>query len=92
MKILITCGAGFIGSVVDRHIVNNTQDEVINVDELTYAGNPEALAEIALHEHYHFVKADICDRSALEKILAEHKPDAVMHLAAESHVDRSITG
>lgn len=92
MKILITCGAGFIGSVVDRHIVNNTQDEVINVDELTYAGNPEALAEIALHEHYHVEKADICDRSALEKIFSEHKPDAVMHLAAESHVDRSITG
>ncbi|ELY2490072.1 dTDP-glucose 4,6-dehydratase [Cronobacter sakazakii] len=92
MKILVTGGAGFIGSAVVRHIINNTPDEVINVDKLTYAGNLESLAEIAGHRRYSFVQADICDRLTLEKIFVEHQPDAVMHLAAESHVDRSITG
>ncbi|WP_395490617.1 dTDP-glucose 4,6-dehydratase [Cedecea davisae] len=92
MKILVTGGAGFIGSAVARHIINNTQDSVVNVDKLTYAGNLESLAEVAGDERYHFVQADICDAVAVEQIFNEQQPDAVMHLAAESHVDRSITG
>lgn len=92
VKILVTGGAGFIGSAVVRHITNNTPDSVINVDKLTYAGNLESLAEVSGNDRYTFVQADICDRNALDKIFAEHQPDAVMHLAAESHVDRSITG
>lgn len=92
MKILVTGGAGFIGSAVVRHIITNTQDSVVNVDKLTYAGNLESLAEVSGNDRYAFVQADICDRNALDKIFAEHQPDSVMHLAAESHVDRSITG
>ena len=90
MKILVTGGAGFIGSAVVRHIINHTQDSVVNLDKLTYAGNLDSIASVADSERYAFVQADICDRAALDKIFAEHQPDAVMHLAAESHVDRSI--
>ena len=92
MKILVTGGAGFIGSAVVRHIIKNTQDIVVNVDKLTYAGNLESLAEVSENNRYYFEHADICDKAAMERIFATHQPDAVMHLAAESHVDRSITG
>lgn len=90
--ILVTGGAGFIGSAVCRHIIANTEDRVINVDKLTYAGNLNSLSEIADSPRYFFEQADICDRSALDRIFNKFKPDAVMHLAAESHVDRSIDG
>ena len=92
MKVLITGGAGFIGSAVVRYIINCTQDSVINVDKLTYAGNLESLVEVESHDRYVFEKVDICNRVELERVFSEHQPDAVMHLAAESHVDRSIDG
>ena len=92
MQILVTGGAGFIGSAVIRHIITNTSDSVINVDCLTYAGNCESLASIENDERYTFEKVDICNRAELDRVFKMYKPDAVMHLAAESHVDRSITG
>ena len=92
MKILITGGAGFIGSAVVRYIINNTKDSVINVDKLTYAGNLESLVSVDKNARYAFEQVDICDRAELDRVFAQYQPDAVMHLAAESHVDRSITG
>ncbi|WP_281963325.1 dTDP-glucose 4,6-dehydratase [Acinetobacter johnsonii] len=92
MNILITGGAGFIGSAVIRHLMNNTEHTVLNVDKLTYAGNLESLASVADSSRYQFTQTDICDRTALDQLFNDFQPDAVMHLAAESHVDRSITG
>lgn len=92
MKILVTGGAGFIGSAVVRHIINNTQDQVINLDKLTYAGNLESLTSIDHSERYRFERVDICNRNELDRVFNHHQPNAVMHLAAESHVDRSIDG
>ena len=92
MKILVTGGAGFIGSAVIRHIIANTQDSVVNLDKLTYAGNLESLSQVSGSERYAFEHVDICNRAELDRVFAEHQPDALMHLAAESHVDRSIDG
>ena len=92
MKILVTGGAGFIGSAVVRNILENTQDSVINLDKLTYAGNLESLKSVDKSERYAFEQVDICNRTELDRVFKIHMPDAVMHLAAESHVDRSITG
>ena len=92
MKILITGGAGFIGSAVIRHIIENTSDCVINIDKLTYAGNLKSLASVENSDRYVFERVDICNRIDLAHIFEHHQPDVVMHLAAESHVDRSIDG
>ena len=92
MKILITGGAGFNGSAEIRHIEAHTSHRVLNVDKLTYAGNLESLNAIKHSERYSFAQVDICDRASLHQAFADFRPDAVMHLAAESHVDRSIDG
>ncbi|AIZ33597.1 dTDP-glucose 4,6-dehydratase [Pseudomonas parafulva] len=92
MKILVTGGAGFIGSAVVRHVIEHTEDSVVNLDKLTYAGNLESLDAISGNDRYRFEQVDICDRAAVDQVLARHQPDVIMHLAAESHVDRSIDG
>jgi dTDP-glucose 4,6-dehydratase len=92
MKILITGGAGFIGSALVRYLINETEHSVVNVDKLTYAGNLESLKSIESSPRYDFEHADICDAPKMAQILQSYQPDAIMHLAAESHVDRSIDG
>jgi dTDP-glucose 4,6-dehydratase len=91
-KIIVTGGAGFIGSAVIRQFINDTDCSVVNVDKLTYAGNLQSLASVSESSRYCFEKVDICDAAEVARVFREHKPDAIMHLAAESHVDRSISG
>ncbi|MBT4159965.1 MAG: dTDP-glucose 4,6-dehydratase [Gammaproteobacteria bacterium] len=90
MKILVTGGAGFIGSALIRFLINETDHDVLNLDKLTYAGNLESLAPIADNPRYSFIQADICDTASINEIVASFGPDRIMHLAAESHVDRSV--
>lgn len=92
MKFLVTGGAGFIGSAVIRHLVNDLNYEVINLDSLTYAGNLESLTDVSSSGNYKFEKVDVCDTENVKRVFDQHQPDKVMHLAAESHVDRSIDG
>src|SRR6056297_3556921 len=92
MKIIVTGGAGFIGSALVRMIINETEHDVLNIDKLTYAGHIESLEGVSSSDRYQFEKVDICDAENIKRILNEFKPDAIMHLAAESHVDRSIDG
>lgn len=91
MRILVTGGAGFIGSAVVRYLVSEVGADVLNLDKLTYAGNLESLGPIEGANNYHFVQADICDHVKVSQNIADFRPDHIMHLAAESHVDRSIT-
>ncbi|MEW5009999.1 MAG: dTDP-glucose 4,6-dehydratase [Cycloclasticus sp.] len=90
--VLVTGGAGFIGSAVIRHLMSDADYRVVNVDKLTYAGNLESLASISGHSRYSFEQVDICDAAEIQRVLAQYQPDIIMHLAAESHVDRSIDG
>src|SRR5260370_12449758 len=90
MRILVTGGAGFIGSAFVRLAISNTDFEIVNLDKLTYAGNLENLSAIADNPRYQFVKGDIADRDTVEQLFNDAKPDAIVHFAAESHVDRSI--
>ncbi|MDO4696668.1 MAG: dTDP-glucose 4,6-dehydratase [Neisseria sp.] len=92
MTILLTGGSGFIGSALVYHLLRNTDKRIVNFDKLTYAAHPFSLAEAAAHPRYGFVRGDVCDRAALDAVFARYRPDAVIHLAAESHVDRSISG
>ncbi len=92
MIIFVTGGAGFIGSAVIRLLITETEHTVVNIDKLTYAGNLDSLTEVDSNERYHFEQVDICDQVNIEKLFNDYKPDVIMHLAAESHVDRSITG
>jgi dTDP-glucose 4,6-dehydratase len=92
MRVIVTGGAGFIGSALCRYLIEETPAEVFNVDKLTYAGNLSSLSTIASNSRYHFAKVDICDFERVAALIAEFEPDAIMHLAAESHVDRSIIG
>ena len=92
MKLLVTGGAGFIGSALVRSLLADSAHEIVNLDKLTYAANLESLESVALNQRYHFERADIADAAALARIFREHRPDGVIHLAAESHVDRSIEG
>ncbi|KTC81414.1 dTDP-glucose 4,6-dehydratase [Legionella brunensis] len=91
MKIIVTGGAGFIGSALIRYLINNSEHVVLNLDKLTYAGNLESLQTVSSHPRYSFAHSDICNIQLIQRIFNEFQPDAVMHLAAESHVDRSIT-
>lgn len=91
-NILITGGAGFIGSAVIRYIVNEKADKVCNIDKLTYASNLDAVASVQDSPRYHFEQIDICDAESVQRVFTSFQPDVVMHLAAESHVDRSIDG
>ena len=90
--LLVTGGAGFIGSALIRQLISETDFTVINIDKLTYAGNLESLTDIDASPNYHFEQADICDAEAMDRIFSQYQPSAMMHLAAESHVDRSIDG
>ena len=92
MKIIVTGGAGFIGSAVVRHLINDTKHDVLNIDKLTYAGNTESLATVSGSDRYQFHQIDICDRALLSRVFEAFQPNIIMHLAAESHVDRSIDG
>ncbi|NDB70075.1 MAG: NAD-dependent epimerase/dehydratase family protein, partial [Methylocystaceae bacterium] len=92
MKILVTGGAGFIGSAVSRRLINETQDQVLVFDKLTYAGNLASLKPVSQSERFSFIQGDICDHNVIGTAIADFQPDVVMHLAAESHVDRSIDG
>ena len=90
--LLITGGAGFIGSALIRYLIENTNATIVNIDKLTYAGNLDSLSFVVDSPRYHFEQLDICNRKAMEQVFARYRPDAIMHLAAESHVDRSIDG